>query len=137
MWYTREAQCEGSPLFLRFPSKPDFDSLQKKYPQFLLVTHTFDKITSSGMPEADYNDTLANFDHEMMAAFEPSAGTTVLVETFNGRRIYYSYISADASLEEVKERFSQKYPEHQLTWDPRDDPEWAFIRRYAAEYEFY
>ncbi len=138
MWYTGEVQHEGFPLQLRFPEKPDFDSLQAKYPKLLTVTHTFDKVKPSGMPEADYNESLADFDHEMITAFvQSSSGLTILVETFGGRRNYYMYISASAPLEDVKKHFTSKYPQHQLNWDIRDDQGWKFIRRYSEEYKFY
>ncbi len=136
-WYTGEIQHEGFPLHLRFPEKPDFDSLQKKYPKLLVVTHTLAKVKSSGVPEADYNDSLAEFDHEMVTAFESSSGITVLVETFGGRRTYYIYVSADAPVEATKQRFTTKYPQHKLAWKLRDDAGWKFIRGYSEDYHFY
>lgn len=137
-WYTGEIQHEGFPLHLRFPEKPDFDSLQKKYPKLLVVTHSLAKVKSSGVPEADYNDSLAEFDHEMVTAFEASSsGITVLVETFGGRRTYYIYVSADAPVEATKQRFATKYPQHKLDWKLRDDASWKFIRGYSEEYHFY
>lgn len=136
-WYTGEVQYDGLPLQLRFPEKPDFDTLEKRYPKLLKVTHRLVKVTTSGMPESAYNKTLAQFDHEMIVAFEPSSGITVLVETFGGNRIYYIYVAATAKVKEMKERFLKKYPEHHLEWELKDDPHWKFIRRYSEDYKFY
>lgn len=136
-WYTGEVQHEGFPLHLRFPEKPDFNTLQKSFPKLLTVTHSLAKVKSSGVPEADYNDSLAEFDHELVTAFEPASGTTVLVETFGGRRNYYIYVSADAPVEAIKQRFATKYPQHKLDWKLRDDAHWKFIRSYSEDYHFY
>jgi len=137
-WHTGEVQHEGFPLLLRFPDKPDFDILSRRYPKLLAVEHTLAKVKPSGLPEPDYNDSLADFDHDLVSAFEPSAsGITVLVETFGGRRSYYIYVSADAPVEDVKRHLSTKYPQHQLHWSLQDDAGWKFIRRYSEEYKFY
>ena len=137
-WYTGKVQHKGFPLLLRFPGKPDFDTLPRRYPKLLVVEHTLAKVKPSGLPESDYNDSLADFDHDLVTAFEPSAtGITVLVETFGGRRNYYIYVSADAPVEDVKRRLSTKYSQHQLDWSLRDDPGWKFIRGYSEEYKFY
>lgn len=136
-WYTGEIQHEGFPLHLRFPEKPDFDALQKKFPKLLVATHSLAKVRSSGVPEADYNDSLAEFDHELVTAFDASSGITVLVETFGGKRAYYIYVAADAPVDAVKQRFLAKYPQHKLEWKLRDDADWKFIRKYSDDYRFY
>ena len=137
-WYTGEIQHEGIPVLLRFPTKPDFDSLQKKYPKLLIVKHSLTKVKSSGLPEADYNDSLAEFDDELVTAFPSSlSGITVLVETFGGRRNNYIYVSVDAPVEATKQSFSTKYPKHKLDWKLLDDAGWKFIRGYSEEYHFY
>ena len=137
-WLTGKVKHEGFPLHLRFPEKPDFDSLQKKYPKLLVVTHTLSKVKPSGEPEADYNASLADFDHELVTALDsPSFGKTLLIETFGGRRTYYIYVSPDTPVDVTKSRFSSKYPQHQLSWELSDDAGWKFIRRYSADYKFY
>ena len=130
-WYTGEFQHEGFPLHLRFPEKPDFDALQKKHPRLLMVTHSLAEVKSSGVPEADYNDSLAEFDHDLAASFDASSGIIVLVETFGGNRTYYIYVSVDAAVE------ATKYPQHKLDWKLRDDPGWKFIRGYSEDYHLY
>jgi uncharacterized protein len=137
-WYTGEVQREGFPLLLRFPAKPDFDTLSRRYPKLFVVEHTLAKVMPSGLPEPAYNHSLADFDHDLVSAFERLvSGITVLVETFGGRRNYYIYVSADAPVEDVKRRLCTKYPQHQLDWSLQDDAGWKFIRRYSKEYKFY
>ncbi|MCX7428089.1 MAG: DUF695 domain-containing protein [Planctomycetia bacterium] len=136
-WYSGEIRHEGFPLHLRFPERPDFDALQKKLPKLLIVTHSLAKVKPSGVPEAEYNYSLAEFDHELVTAFEPSSGITVLVETFGGRRTYYIYVAPDAPIDATKQRFATKYAQHKLDWQLRDDPGWKFIRGYSEEYHFY
>ncbi len=137
-WYTGEVRHEGFPLLLRFPDKPDFDTLSIRFPKLLVVEHTLAKVMPSGLPEPDYNDSLADFDQDLVSAFEPStSGITVLVETFGGRRSYYIYVSVDAPVEDVKRRLCTNYPQYQLDWSLQDDAGWNFIRRYSEEYNFY
>ncbi len=108
-WYTGEVQHEGFPLHLRFPERPDFDSLQEKFSSLLLATHKLDRVKPSGVPEAAYNASLADFDHDLITAFEqPSTGMTVLVETFGGMRTYYMYVSPHAQIDATKRRFFRK-----------------------------
>jgi len=137
-WCTGEIQHEGFPLHLRFPQKPDFNRLQTKFPKILVVKHSLSKVRSSGLPEPDYNESLADFDHELITAFDaPFSGITVLIETFGGRRTYYIYVSADAPIESMRQSFATQYPQHKLDWKLRDDPGWKFIRGYSEEYNFY
>jgi hypothetical protein len=137
-WYSVRREHEGFPLFLRYPEKPDFDALQGGYPQLLIVTHVFSKAKPNGVPEPDYNDSLMDFDCELRATLEEgAAGVSVLIETFGGRRMYYVYLSPSAPLENAKVRISEKYPEHALKWDLRQNPSWDFIRRYSAEFDLY
>jgi hypothetical protein len=90
------------------------------------------------MPESTYNKSLADFDHEVIVAFEKSlSGLTVLVETFGGRRAYYMYVSAAAPIDAMKDRFLKEYPEHELEWELEDNSDWRFIRRYSDDYNLY
>ena len=137
-WSTYEFQHEGFPVLLRFPEKPDFDALQKKYPKLVVVKHHLEKVRASGLPEADYNDSLADFDQDLVTCFENnSSGITVLVETFGGRRIYYAYVIEDLKMEDVRQRFTEKYPALKLEWTQQDGKDWRLIRRYSAEHQFY
>jgi len=138
VWYTGEVEHEGFPLLLRFPEKPDFDKLQIKYTRLLVVTHTLDKVKSSGLPEDDYNKTLFDLDHDLITEFEKSSsGKTVLIETFGGRRTYYIYISINSKVNEVTNSFKKKYPQHKLEWELVDANGWKLIRQYSKEYNFY
>ena len=109
VWYTGELTHEGFPLMLRFPEKPDFDSLQEIYPNLLTITHILGQVQSNGLPEHAYNETLADFDHEIITAFDQSLlGLAVLIETFGGRRTYYLYVASDAPVDTVKTRITKE-----------------------------
>ena len=138
IWYSGEVQYEGYPLHLRFPEKPDFKELRKRFPTLLTITHEFEKVKTSGEPENEYNESLADFDHDVIISFEKiSSGKTVLIETFGGRRSYYIYVSIVANINHMRIHFSEKYKRHKLTWEQQPDPTWRFIRRYAEDYKFY
>ncbi len=134
-WFTGEVQHEGFPLLLRFPKKPDFDTLQIQYPRLVIVTHQLEKVKPSGLPEADYNDSLEDMDQDIITSFP--AGIAVLVETFGGRRTYYIYTTASATVEEAKRKIATKYPKARLEWKASDDPNWRLIRGYSEDYHFY
>lgn len=138
VWYSGEVQHAGFPLMLRFPEKPDYAALQPKYPRLLVVKHYLEKVKSSGLPEADYNDSLVDFDHELIGQFEQDAtGVPVLVETFAGKRNYYFYVSSGAAVERARDRIDKKYSILKLEWIEKNDQDWSFIRRYSDEYQFY
>ena len=137
-WYSGEVEYEGYPLHLRFPQQPDFDKLQKQFPVFLTITHTFDKVESSGNPESEYNLSLAELDHDLITSFEQSnCGKTVLVETYGGERNYYIYVDSTSSIKKHKKALSKTHKKHNLEWDSNEDPNWEFIREYSQDYKFY
>jgi hypothetical protein len=116
------------------PLWTDF-SLQSRLPRLLIVAHTLAKVTAAGLPEPEYNESLAPLDHHLLDAFERSgSGTIVLVETFGGRRSYYGYVSADADVDAVADATRARFPAEELSWDVRDDPDWGFLKRYADAY---
>jgi hypothetical protein len=135
-WYTGTLTHEGFPLMLRFPEKPDFDSLQKRYTKFLTIEQRLEKVQRSGLPEPDYNDTLFPFDEHVLSMLG-DFGFPVLVETFGGKRAYYIYVTADVDLQKAEDALKTKFPEHKTTWEIRDAKGWKFIRKYSEEYAFY
>ncbi len=137
-WFSGNVMHKGFPLHLRFPDKPDFDTLQTKFPDLLIVTHHIAEVTSSGVPEATYNASLEELDHDLIHAFSKNhEGLTALIETFSGKRIYYMYISHEAQIDSIREHISNDYPQHQLEWESKNDPDWNFIRKYSTDYKFY
>ena len=111
--------------------------MSKRFPSLLIVTYQLRRVLSNGMPEADYNDRLADLDHHLVTCFDPDLGRAVLVETFNGRRNYcYSYLCADVDAEKFERETASRFPAEPLTWEVRDDPDWQFIKGYAREFGF-
>lgn len=134
-WLSTQATYEGLPLFLRLSDGLEYGSLQGTYPRLLIVTQHLAKVSTNGLPEPEYNDSLASFDHEIINFFaERKQGTAVLVETFGGRRNYYIYVTPDADIDTVKHIISKRYPEYKLSWVVKEDPSWRLIKHYAKEY---
>jgi hypothetical protein len=130
-WLTGEREYEGFPLLLRHPAGLDYDLLPAKW---LAVTHLLDRTLPNGLPEPDYNDTLADFDDDVCRYLSTlDQGKIVLIETFGHQRSYYAYCASDVSLETVKEYFANRYPNFRLEYFEKNDPNAAFIRKYAAE----
>jgi len=136
-WKTLSLTYENFPLMLRTRTFLDFDSLQRSFPTLVIVTHALAEVQSSGLPTPAYNVTLADLDHDVLTAFEKSeGGLTVLVETFGGKRTYYSYVSTKVDPKALESAIRSKHPGHHLTWESRKDSEWSFIRRYSRDYGF-
>ena len=134
-WLSTERMYEGFPLFLRRPPNLDIDSLRPCFPQLVAITHTFAKRMPNGLPEADYNHGLAEFDHSLIIAFDiDRLGDPVLIETFGGARNYYFYVSADADIEAVVSQVAQRFPGERLSSTTKPDPNWSFITKYAKEH---
>ena len=136
-WRTLSLTHEHFPLMLRTRTFLDFDFLQQKFPILVTVTHALAEVQPSGLPKPAYNKTLADLDHDLLAAFEESGdGLTVLVETFGGKRTYYSYVSMQADLKALESAIRTKHPGHDLNWESKKNSEWTFIRRYSRDYGF-
>lgn len=131
-WLSGEKLYEGFPLLLRKPAKIDYANLP---PALLTIVQHLEKTKPNGLPEPDYNDTLADFDHEVID-YLPSmrCGSVVLVETFGHKRSYYCYCDATVSPEETKNHFQKRYPAFRLEVSKRPDPEAKFVRQYAKEH---
>jgi len=134
-WLTAEKTYEGFPLFLRRPADLDADSLRPSFPTLAIVTHEFTKRKPNGLPEPDYNETLAEMDHELVTAFDVDCmGVPALIETYGGKRHYYFYVAADADAASVISAVASRYPKERLSWSVRSDPKWGFIQSYARDH---
>ncbi len=134
-WLSVEKTFEGFPLFLRRPAHLDIDSLRPAFPTLVVVTHEFTKRKSNGLPEPDYNHSLAGMDHELVVAFDVDRmGVAALIETFGGKRHYYFYVAADTDTRAVISAVVGHYPKERLSWTVRPDPAWGFFEKYAKEY---
>jgi hypothetical protein len=115
----------------------DYDALQDRFPLLLTVTHHLKKVLPSGLPESEYNEGLIDLDLYLSSIFdEADQGQVVLVETFGGKRNYYTYISRDADVPLQERGASSQFPGEMLTWEVRENPGWSFIRRYARDFGF-
>ncbi len=133
-WSTTEIEHEGFPLLLRKPDHKNIWAYKSKYSKLLSVTHSFDKVKDDGLPESDYNSSLAEFDNKLCSLFENSSeGIIILVETFGGERNYYYYISTTtdfvSKLDTIKKRFNIA----RLTMTSKDDKNWGFLYKYPTK----
>ncbi len=136
-WKTGSFEYEGFPLLLRVPDGLIYDELKEIYPQFISVTHYLSKVKNNGLPETDYNQSLYEFDEQLVGALENAgAGITVLVETFGGERTYYMYSKSDFPPEMLENELSKTFPEHQIEISSKIDKEWSFIKQYANDWKF-
>ncbi len=133
-WKTGEFEHEGFPLLLRAPLHLDYDR-QPELTQLVIVTHVLERVQSSGLPESVYNSGLEDFDHQMTALFsEHEYGLTLLVETFAGKRTYYSYVKPEAPVQDLVEAVRSAHPGHELVVETELDPGWRLIRGYSSDY---
>jgi len=135
MWVVSQHTYEGFPLLLRHVDRLPFPSRRKRLPKLAIITHTFAKRRSDGLPDPDYNNGLFDLDMALIDAMKlDGVGTPVLIETFGGKRMFYYYVadqpSAEGRFQDVKRLFDGE----ELSFDCRADPEWGFIQRYAKDY---
>jgi hypothetical protein len=131
VWLSGETKYEGFPLLLRRPKDVDHEALP---PKLIVVTHLLDKTKPNGLPEPDYNDTLFDFDGDVIDTFRTLKSTVVLIETFGHKRSYYAYCPESVTLAEVQGRLTKGYPGYRLEWFERSDPTARFIKKYAKEH---
>lgn len=135
MWVLSRHTYEGFPLYLRHVERLPGLSRRKELPALVIITHTFSKRLANGLPESDYNDSLAEMDLMLMDAMsEQKIGCPVLIETFGGRRIFYYYVVDQHSAEKRFADIRSLFPAEELSFDSRADPDWGFIHRYSKEY---
>ena len=134
-WATAERTYEGFPLFLRRPTDVDTISHRKSFPDLAVLTHTFTKRYPDGRPDSDYNHTLADFDHDIVTAFDAQhSGVPVLVETFGGERNYYFCVSPQTDVSSIVSSITAAHPKERLTWKIDPGRGWSFLDRYAKDF---
>jgi hypothetical protein len=130
-WSSAEFQYEGLPLLIR---KPDFDNIwqwQEMFPMRLSITHHLSKIKSNGLPENEYNWSLADFDAALCDLFEQEVeGIIFLIETFSGERHYYYYISETTDFECRIVRVKEHFGIEKIEVAYNEDVTWDFINKY-------
>lgn len=134
-WLGKTARHEDFPLALRVRPYVVTPENQRNFPQLTAITLQLAKVRADGMPEPDYNDTLADLDAGLIDLFEiNNVGLTVLVETFNGRRTFYSFTQATAPVQALVTDFQKRNPMHAISIQVKSDPNWGFITDYRKQF---
>jgi hypothetical protein len=134
-WKSKQLTHEGLPLFLRYLENADVDSLRLRFPKLAVVRHQLSKVSPNGLPEADYNESLFEFDESIRDMFRLSEhGIVVLIETFAGKRNYYAYADSKKNVAEIIESLKCAFPQEQLSWTFHSDPDWEVIAKYSNEF---
>ena len=61
-------------------------------------------------------------------------GSSVLIETFGGKRHFYYYVTNSSVAEARFHSMRQKFAQEELTFDCRPDPAWNFIYKYCKNF---
>ncbi|MFC4525553.1 DUF695 domain-containing protein [Dyella halodurans] len=134
-WTVTQHTYEGLPLFTRYPVDLDYDRSKAVFPIRMTASLTLSKVTANGLPEAAYNASLESLDNFVVEYFENrEEGQCVLVETFNGKRHFYIYIAEQADVDGFKKVLAARFAGSEIEVATFRDPNWSFIKRYAAEY---
>jgi len=134
-WTVTQHTYEGLPLFTRYPVNLDYDKSMAELPIRMTASLTLSRVTAKGLPEAKYNTSLEPLDNFIIEYFHSRGeGQCVLVETFNGQRHFYVYIAERASVDEFRNALVAKFPAADVKVSVFRDPNWSFIKKYAAEY---
>ena len=113
----------------------DTPEIRTGYPHLAIVTHELAKVKSNGLPENDYNDSLAQFDFDLQAAVSgANEAIVILVETFSGKRIYYACVADMSSLQDCIEPIRASYPQHTITVTVREYHAWKFYNSYRQDF---
>jgi hypothetical protein len=130
-WLTALVEHDGFPMGLRVRPSADSDSNLARLTRRLVVTHHLEHVKPNGLPESEYNQSLAQFDdrvHELIEA--EGKGLVVLVETFAGRRIYYCYVEPSATFKVRYGELKKGYPQHNLEIGFNEEPDWSTYALY-------
>ncbi|MEP3448357.1 MAG: DUF695 domain-containing protein [Nonlabens ulvanivorans] len=133
-WFTAEIEHEGLPLYLRLPNYKNIWQYKSKFPKLICITHEFDSVKDNGLPTTDYNESLIDFDGEVVSLFESNEyGIIFLVETFGGARNYWFYLAESKPFVKTFKDLQTKHPEKKLELDYQIDSDWDFIKDYPVE----
>jgi hypothetical protein len=130
-WQSGKTEYQGFPLILRRQTGLDYGALP---PKLVVITHLLDKTKPNGLPEPDYNETLFDFDEDVIRSFRERKAVVVLVETFGHKRAYYAYCPEQVSSVDMKDQLSTRYAKVRLECFERSDSTGIFIKKYAKEH---
>jgi len=129
-WLTTLCDHTGQPLAIRLRPPDAVADATGKYSYLLAVTHHLRSVRADGMPDPDYNESLAAFDAALVDALD-EAGRVVVVETCAGRRLYYAYVADEAAAKRAVTQVLAEYgclSESGFRGGP--DPAWQFYAAY-------
>jgi len=131
------ASHEGFPLAMRVRPHVDQPAENARFPHLAILTQKLTAVRDNGLPEPDYNETLADFDHAVHQTLEKGGdGLVLIIETFGGNRTYYACV-ADVDVQaRWLNSLSAKFPEHELTASSKRDGAWRFYRRYREDFKW-
>lgn len=138
-WLTANSEHEGFPIYFRRPDVriAEFEALRPKYPRLLVVTHVLAHVKENGLPEHEYNESLESLDVSLTGAFEDeSVGLIALIETFAGKRTYYTYLAPSFVVEGYIREVNNRFPQEDLTYEVDNDPKWRLFNGYATDFHF-
>jgi hypothetical protein len=132
-WLTSpRLEHEGYPLYLRRPEYENIWDFQNKFPKLLTTTHKLDEVKTNGLPESDYNKSLADLDHKLVCLFNNNEGIIFLIETFGGERNYYYFISETVDHTSKVDAVRATEIHVNLEVNAQMDKVWKFLREYPV-----
>ena len=118
-------------MALRVRSRADTKEHRDALRHLAALTHKLAHVRSSGLPEPDYNHSLADLDDSIITSLDAvGAGITAIVETFAGKRTYYAYVTSDAHAQRALVDVTVRFPDHDLSLVVRADPAWDLYHEY-------
>jgi len=130
-------EWEGFPLAIRACPLDADDSIWASNPHLAYLEHELAEVRDNGLPEKNYNDQLADFDHEVHQAFESkSDGQVIVVETFGGKRTYYACARSVDAATDILDDLVNRYPQQRLSPGTKADHSWKFYRQYRDQFEW-
>ena len=135
-WLTSLSTYKDVPIALRVRPHEEILELQSRYDTLIIISHALKHVTPTGLPEPEYNDSLAAFDKDLHASFKQSHGRAVIVETCSGHRNYYGYVSDPAAMKSNFKAVQKRYPHHKLKFRTRPDPNWDFYTKYHDVFQW-
>lgn len=120
------------PLYLRKPDYENVWSYQNSFTNLFCITHKLEKVKQNGLPEQDYNQSLSDFDADLIDLFDKNKqGIIVLIETFCGERNYWYYTTPDSDYKKDVDSIESKYPQNSIEIWSKKDPDWDFLKSYT------
>ena len=101
------------------------------------VTHELAQVRPDGLPSSDYNESLAELDAQIIEALEDQGlGITVVIETYNGQRSYYAYVTSVAHAKRAFDTVSGCFPQHMLVFHLGADAQWGLYTEYRERFRW-